>query len=88
MRASLFALVLTLAAVPMMAEARTITPSEAKDHAGENVTVEGVVADVHHAASGNAIFLDMGGRYPDNTFSKETLANFPMWIRWKPRSSM
>ena len=69
MKALLFALALALTVVPTIAKARTITPPEAKDHVGESVTVEGVVSDVHHAASGNAIFLDMGGHYPDNTFA-------------------
>ena len=33
------------------------------------MTVEGVVSDVHHAASGRATFIDIGGRYPNNPFT-------------------
>jgi DNA/RNA endonuclease YhcR with UshA esterase domain len=57
------------AAVPVLADARTIAPTEAKDHVGQSVTVEGRVSEVHHTASGNAIFIDIGGRYPDNVFA-------------------
>ncbi len=67
MRALFFALVVLLAAAPARAE--TIAPSEAKNHVGQNLTVEGVVAEVHHAASGGAIFVDIGGRYPNAQFT-------------------
>jgi hypothetical protein len=60
MKALILAFGLALTAIP--AVAATITPPEAKAHVGENVTVEGVVSEVHHAASGKAIFLDIGGR--------------------------
>ena len=59
----------TLIASPALAQTPTITPPQAKDHVGEIVTVEGEVSEVHHAASGKAIFLDMGGRYPNNPFA-------------------
>jgi len=65
MRALLFALALTLVAAPAFADAKIIPATEAKNHIGDTVTVEGVVSGVHHAASGNAIFLDIGGRYPN-----------------------
>jgi DNA/RNA endonuclease YhcR with UshA esterase domain len=48
---------------------KVIAPPEAKDHVGETVTVEGIVSEVHHAASGKVTFLDMGGRYPNNPFA-------------------
>jgi DNA/RNA endonuclease YhcR with UshA esterase domain len=61
--------------------AETITPSEAPTHIGQNVTVEGVVSEVHHAASGRATFIDMGGRYPNNVFTavifSENESKFP-----------
>lgn len=28
-----------------------------------------MVSEVHHATSGRATFIDMGGRYPNNTFA-------------------
>ena len=62
-------LILALALTPSATLAQTISPSEAKDHVGQIVTVEGLVGEVHHAASGKVTFIDMGGRYPNNTFA-------------------
>jgi DNA/RNA endonuclease YhcR with UshA esterase domain len=62
-----FVFTFVLAAAPARAE--TIKPSEAVQHVGQSVTVEGVVAEVRHAASGKATFIDIGGRYPDNPFA-------------------
>jgi DNA/RNA endonuclease YhcR with UshA esterase domain len=67
MKALLLALWLTLTAAPAFAQ--TISPLEAKDHVGQNVTVEGTVSEVDHAASGKMIFIDMGGHYPNNVFA-------------------
>ena len=67
MRAHVLALILSLVALPALAE--TIAPNEAKNHIGQSLTVEGVVSEVHHAASGKAIFLDIGGHYPDQQFT-------------------
>ncbi|MGB6535395.1 MAG: hypothetical protein WBF58_05465 [Xanthobacteraceae bacterium] len=66
-KAILIVLAPLLAVTPAFAE--TITPSEASQHVGQSVTVEGVVGEVHHAASGNATFIDMGGHYPRNPFA-------------------
>jgi len=78
MRTFLFVLTL-VAATPALAE--TIAPRDAPKHVGENTTVEGVVGEVHHAASGNAIFLDIGGRYPSQQFTavifKDDFDKFP-----------
>ena len=46
-----------------------IAAADAKAHVGQTVTVEGVVSEVHTAASGRATFIDIGGRYPNNTFT-------------------
>lgn len=73
MKALIFALGLALTAFP--AVAATITPPEAKAHVGEIVTVEGVASEVHHAASGKAIFIDIGGRYPNNPFAAVIFAD-------------
>jgi DNA/RNA endonuclease YhcR with UshA esterase domain len=62
-------LILVLALMPSAALAQAISPSEAKDHVGQIVTIEGTVAEVHHTASGKATFVDMGGRYPNNVFT-------------------
>lgn len=48
---------------------------------GENATVQGVVDEVHVARKSGATFLDMGGEYPNNTFTAiiwpEDQAKFP-----------
>jgi DNA/RNA endonuclease YhcR with UshA esterase domain len=67
MRIFFLPLCLCIATSPALAE--TITPSEASQHVGQSVTVEGIVSEVHHAASGKVTFVDMGGRYPDNQFA-------------------
>jgi DNA/RNA endonuclease YhcR with UshA esterase domain len=67
MKAFFLALLLTLTAKPALAEA-VIPPKEAPQHIGQVATVEGVVAEIHRAQSGKAIFIDIGGRYPNNTF--------------------
>lgn len=45
----------------------TVAASQAQNHVGQHITVEGVVSEVH--ASANATFIDIGGRYPDETFT-------------------
>jgi DNA/RNA endonuclease YhcR with UshA esterase domain len=67
MRLILLALGLALTTAPALAQ--TIKPEEAPAHVGQTVTVEGAVSDVHHARSGSATFIDLGGRYPNNTFT-------------------
>jgi DNA/RNA endonuclease YhcR with UshA esterase domain len=67
MKALILAFGLAVMAIP--AVAATITPPEAKAHVGEIVTVEGVVSEVRHAASGKVTFIDIGGRYPNNAFA-------------------
>ena len=64
-------LVLTLGIVVLAtsANAETISPAETQQYVGKNVTVEGPVSEVHHVASGKVTFIDMGGRYPNNTFA-------------------
>jgi len=80
MRALILALVLTLAAAPAFA-LTVIPPEDCAKHLGETVTIEGTVSEVHHAASGRATFIDMGGRYPNNTFAavifKDDADKFP-----------
>ena len=69
MRRLALAVLFATTAAPVLAQTPTIAPAAAKDHVGEQVTVEGVVAEVHHAASGRATFIDIGGRYPNNPFA-------------------
>ncbi len=67
MKAFILALLLGLTAAPALAE--TIPAAEAKNHIDQNATVEGVVSEVHHARTGKVILIDIGGRYPNNTFT-------------------
>jgi DNA/RNA endonuclease YhcR with UshA esterase domain len=80
MRALILALVLTVGAAPTRAQT-VIPPEDCPKHIGETVTIEGTVNEVHHAASGRATFIDMGGRYPNNTFAavifKDDADKFP-----------
>ena len=43
-----------------------IRPDDAKYHIGEKIIVVGKVEQINHSAK--ATFLNMGGKYPDNTF--------------------
>jgi hypothetical protein len=78
MRTLVIALVLAAAALPARAE--TITPSDAKTHVGQTVTIHAAVEEVK-TGRGGATFLDMGGAYPDNAFAAvifaSDLAKFP-----------
>jgi len=63
---------LAAASAPSLAQQTqmpAIAAADAKAHVGQTVTVEGVVSEVHTAASGRATFIDIGGRYPNNTFT-------------------
>lgn len=60
--------------VPELAQAQTIAPADAKAHVGQTVTVEGAVGNVYAARSG-MIFVDIGGRYPDNAFAAVIFAD-------------
>ena len=53
--------------------AQTLQPAEAQAHAGQTVTVEGAVSNVHKIPNG-ITFIDMGGKFPDNTFTAVILA--------------
>lgn len=80
MRALCIAVCGSLLAGPALA-VETIAPCDAGNHVGQMVTVAGSVSDVHHAASGRAIFLNMGGIFPHNCFTavilKDDLTKFP-----------
>jgi len=68
MRALGLAVGLGLTAAMAAAQAETVAPADSKAHVGQTVTVEGAVSDVYTVRSG-VTFINMGGRYPDNTFS-------------------
>jgi DNA/RNA endonuclease YhcR with UshA esterase domain len=68
----ILAFTLAFTAAPALAE--TIAPADARKHVDQTVTVEGQVSDVHTTGSGT-IFLDIGGRYPDNAFAAVIFAD-------------
>jgi hypothetical protein len=57
-----------IAAAPARAETPTITPANAKAYVGQTVTVEGAVGNIATGRAGTT-FIDVGGRYPDNSFA-------------------
>jgi DNA/RNA endonuclease YhcR with UshA esterase domain len=60
---------LAAAAAPTaLARQATIRDSEAASHVGEDVTVEGIIANVHTSRAGNT-FLNFGRPYPNQTFT-------------------
>lgn len=64
-------LVLFAAAIAVLAVAQaapTYTPEEAAKHVGETATITGRVDSFHQSGKGN-IFLNMGGRYPNQAFT-------------------
>jgi DNA/RNA endonuclease YhcR with UshA esterase domain len=61
-------------AAPALAQTQTIAPADAKAHVGQTVTIEGPVGNVYTARSGMT-FIDLGGRYPDNTFAAVIFAD-------------
>jgi DNA/RNA endonuclease YhcR with UshA esterase domain len=71
MRTLVVALGSALVAAPALAA--NLAPGDAKAHVGQTVTVEGEVSNVHKIASG-LIFIDMGGRFPDNVFTAVIMA--------------
>ena len=62
---------IALATSAFAARAETLTPAEAAKHAGETVTVCGVVAGAKYAAQirGGLTFIDFDKPYPDATFT-------------------
>lgn len=57
-----------IAVAPVRAETPTITPANAKAYVGQTVTVEGAVGNISTGRAGTT-FIDVGGRYPDNSFA-------------------
>jgi hypothetical protein len=72
MRLVAFAFALSIAAAaPAFADDVApikIQASEAAAHVGQNVTVVGVLTNVHKT-NGKAVLWDIGGAYPDNPFT-------------------
>ena len=66
---------------------RTISPSEAANHIGQEVVVEGVISDVGYSARSDTTFLRMGGKYPNHAFTavifKSAKPLFPEARSWE-----
>ena len=61
-------IMLFFAVVPTQAQ-KVVSDSAAAQHVGEVVTVEAVVHDVHVAARRGIVYLNIGGAFPNITFS-------------------
>jgi DNA/RNA endonuclease YhcR with UshA esterase domain len=67
MKVAWIALLTALVAAPGWAA--VIAATAASSHVGQSVTVEGLVSEVHTARSGKETFIDIGGAYPNQTFT-------------------
>jgi DNA/RNA endonuclease YhcR with UshA esterase domain len=67
-RKTLLTLFALICAASIFAQSSTYTPAEAAKHVGETATITGTVDGVHQSAKGN-IFLNMGGKYPNQAFT-------------------
>ncbi len=69
-----------LAAPAPAPQIQAIAATDVRSHIGQTVTVESVVGEVHHSASGSAVFVNMDGHYPNNAFTvvifKDDLSKF------------
>jgi DNA/RNA endonuclease YhcR with UshA esterase domain len=64
-------IVLLAGSCPTPLEAQTsavVTDTEAAQHVGQKVTVEGVVVAITNSSKGNT-FINFGGKYPHQTFT-------------------
>jgi hypothetical protein len=68
---ALFAISLLSATVAVFGQAKKLTPTEAKDHIGEQATVCGKVASTRYAATsrGKPTFLNLDKPYPAQVFT-------------------
>ena len=64
---NLFILFIIISSISLFSQTK-ITPAQANNHIGEKVTITGTVDEVHITRTGTC-FLNMGGTYPDNTFT-------------------
>jgi DNA/RNA endonuclease YhcR with UshA esterase domain len=57
-----------ICAASIIAQTSNYTACEAAKHVGETATITGTVDGVHQSGKGN-IFLNMGGKYPNQCFT-------------------
>src|SRR6266566_9150500 len=67
-RKTLFTLFAFICAASIVAQSSMYSPQEAPKHVGETATITGTVDGVHQSGKGN-IFLNMGGKYPNQAFT-------------------
>jgi DNA/RNA endonuclease YhcR with UshA esterase domain len=67
-RKTLFTLFALICAASIIAQTFTFSPREAAQHVGDTATITGTVDGVHQSGKGN-IFLNMGGKYPNQAFT-------------------
>lgn len=65
---TVLALSVVICAASLIAQGSNYTAAEAAKHVGETATVTGAVDGVHQSGKGN-IFLNMGGKYPNQAFT-------------------
>jgi hypothetical protein len=69
------------------ADVPVITPNEARGHAGQEVVVRGQVAQLGASESSDTLFLNFGGRYPDQVFNavifRRHFRFFPQARHWE-----
>jgi DNA/RNA endonuclease YhcR with UshA esterase domain len=78
-----------IAALAIAQTGPTYTPEEAAKHVGETATVTGKVDGFHQSGKGN-IFLNMGGKYPNQAFTafipSSSAAQFPQPEQYEGRT--
>src|SRR6266566_8283416 len=67
-RKTLFTLFAFICAASIVAQSSMYSPGEAAKHVGETATITGTVDGVHQSGKSN-IFLNMGGKYPNQAFT-------------------
>jgi DNA/RNA endonuclease YhcR with UshA esterase domain len=67
-RKTLLTLLAVISAASIIAQTASYTATEAAKHVGETATVTDRVDGVHQSGKGN-IFLNMGGKYPNQAFT-------------------
>jgi DNA/RNA endonuclease YhcR with UshA esterase domain len=67
-RKTSFTLFAVMSAALVIAQSSNYIPQEAPKHVGETATITGTVDGVHQSGKGN-IFLNMGGKYPNQAFT-------------------
>jgi DNA/RNA endonuclease YhcR with UshA esterase domain len=79
-RQTLFTLSALICAASIFAQSSNYTAVEAAKHVGETATITGMVDGAHQSGKGN-IFLNMGGKYPNQAFTafipSSSAAQFP-----------